>query len=1648
LHRSLVPAIRISITGLLLCALGAAVTAIDTGQPAQTGTLNLTPKDTFLNTNKKNYSTSTTLPVYTWPDRQPANAVVMKFDFSPLPAGATVTQATLHLALVANDTSTDPSYTVTAHKILGKNPNIAKVTGFSVDGVVPWTPNNCCASSAPLAQADLSAPYDTRVIDKVKNVKTWNVTAMVQEWLLNPATNLGLVLNADRSKPRDRYRSFASMEHSNAQLRPYLQVTYVAGDATPPSVSLTSPAPGDVAGLVALAADATDNAAVASVQFHVNGTPACAEQSAAPYVFNWDSTTQSDGTYAITAVARDTSGNVATSLPVPVTVKNGVLVLMPEDTTLNINANNYSADQMLTTYTWPDQRPANAVLMKFDLSAVPAGAIVNDATLLLSLVQSDAVVTETYNVTANKVVGRNPVIAQATGYLADAATNWTPSGCCHNGVPLAQADISPPYATVAVDAVPGLKSWAITSMVQEWLADPVSNFGLLLNSDATKVGDRYRFFASMEHPVVTLRPMLRVHYSLEDDTTAPTVAITAPAAGQTVANVTAISASASDSAGVAGVQLHLNGEPLGPELTAPYSFNWDTRSVANGQYSLTAVARDVRGNSAVSSPVGVVVANDSTVPVISGVTVSGVTANGAVISWTTDEASDSQVEYGPTASYGMLSALDGGFTGAHSVTLSGLADATLYHFRVRSRDRSGNLATSGDSTLTTVDGTAPAVSISAPAGAATVSGAITVTANATDNVGVAGVQFKLGGVNLGAEDTSSPYSAAWDTTTVADGGHTLTAVARDAAGNVTTSAAVSVTVTNDTTLPVISGVNATSVTANAATITWTTNEASDSQVEYGTTTAYGTVTPLAAALVAAHSVSLAGLSDATQYHYRVRSRDHTGNLSTSGDFTFTTFDGTAPSVAVTTPAAGASVSGTISVAANAGDNVGVAGVQFTLDGANLGAEDTAAPYSISWDTAGVASGSHTLTAVARDTAGNSAIAAAVTVTVNAGVLVLVPEDTSLNINANNYSADPLLTTYTWPDQQVANAVLLKFDLSSLPANAVVQQAALRLALVESDESTLPTYSVAAHKVIGRNPVLSAATGYTFDGVTQWTANACCHNGIPLAQADISAVYDTQAIDKVAGFKSWSIATMVQEWLADPASNFGMLLNSDGSAGVDRYRFFASMEHADPALRPSLHVTYTIPVPDSTPPSVAITSPAPGATVSGTASVTANASDNIGILNVQFKLDGVNLDAADATSPYAFSWNTATTTNGSHTLTAVARDAAGNTTTSAPVTITVSNAIDATAPSVAMTAPAQGATVSGTVTVSASASDNVGVTSVQFKLDGANLGALDTSAPYALSWSTTAVPNGVHTLTAVARDAAGNQTTSATVSVTVSNTTSPNAPEAICPGGSAADANVLWCENFQKGDYLSRWIIGSNNDQWPSSDFVKNTNFGYNDSSAAWTNNLVFDHYWGYFGFDASDYFPPQSEFYIRFYQYVSNPYTWGSLEDKSVLLHDVSRSLDMYIATSRSGDDGCDGTSGSMGKPAFANYQDRDWPELGGQCTKVNRYQNQGNDITLQPGKWYLFEAYIRLNTAGSNNGILKLWIDDASVPVTTQTLRMHYTDMRFLRSGDAGKKLSELRLTVYNQRCDSGAACPSQRTQFHKWDNFVIGKTPIGPMR
>lgn len=282
---------------------------------------------------------------------------------------------------------------------------------------------------------------------------------------------------------------------------------------------------------------------------------------------------------------------------------------------------------------------------------------------------------------------------------------------------------------------------------------------------------------------------------------------------------------------------------------------------------------------------------------------------------------------------------------------------------------------------------------------------------------------------------------------------------------------------------------------------------------------------------------------------------------------------------------------------------------------------------------------------------------------------------------------------------------------------------------------------------------------------------------------------------------------------------------------------------------------------------------------------------------------------------------------------------------------------------------------------------------------------------------------------------------------------PVSAEPFCPGGRNPDPNVVLCENFEDGQFERRWDIGGHQGIWPISQFVMCTEdrFGFHDRCAAWSNRLVFDREWGFYGYDGRRAFTPQSEFYVRWYQYIGDPFVWGTLEDKSVMLHDQANTLVAYVGTNRN-QLPADPDSGP-GRPFVANYQDVDTPETGGVYTRVNRFQNQAKNLTLQPGNWYLFEWYIKLNDPGVSNGVTRLWIDAAGDPLTKQTLRMEYKDMRWLKARDEGKQFGVVRLTVYHQRCDKGPnTCPPNGpvvlSQSQRWDQIVVSKAPIGPMR
>ena len=169
------------------------------------------------------------------------------------------------------------------------------------------------------------------------------------------------------------------------------------------------------------------------------------------------------------------------------------------------------------------------------------------------------------------------------------------------------------------------------------------------------------------------------------------------------------------------------------------------------------------------------------------------------------------------------------------------------------------------------DTTPPTVSLTAPANNATVSGsAVTVSANASDDTGVVGVQFKLDGTNLGSEDTSSPYSVTWNASTASNGTHTLTAVARDAAGNSTTSSAITVTVTGGT-----------SVLVGDANVESTSDNNTTGEAEAFKYTAIGTGTAVSASFYLDSSTT----ANTVKVGVYSNNSGHAGTLLTSGTIT-------------------------------------------------------------------------------------------------------------------------------------------------------------------------------------------------------------------------------------------------------------------------------------------------------------------------------------------------------------------------------------------------------------------------------------------------------------------------------------------------------------------------------------------------------------------------------------------------------------------------------------------------------------------------------------------------------------------------------------------------------------------------------------------
>jgi hypothetical protein len=292
-------------------------------------------------------------------------------------------------------------------------------------------------------------------------------------------------------------------------------------------------------------------------------------------------------------------------------------------------------------------------------------------------------------------------------------------------------------------------------------------------------------------------------------------------------------------------------------------------------------------------------------------------------------------------------------------------------------------------TITRTDTTAPSIILTSPTDGSTISGSHTLAATATDDTAVTLVEFYQNGTKVG-EDATEPFSFPWDTTFVANGDYSLTAKAYDAAGNIGSSTAVLAHVANgapaDTTNPTVSLTAPTAGSTLSGTTTLTATATDDSSVAkvefYKDTTKIGEDTSSPYSYdwntigVPAGAVSLSA-----------KAYDAAGNIGTSTSVAVSISnpgapaDTTAPSVSLTSPATGASLSGTVSLAASASDNVGVAKVEFYKDTTKIG-EDTSSPYSYDWNTIGVPAGAVSLSAKAYDAAGNIGTSTSVPATID------------------------------------------------------------------------------------------------------------------------------------------------------------------------------------------------------------------------------------------------------------------------------------------------------------------------------------------------------------------------------------------------------------------------------------------------------------------------------------------------------------------------------------------------------------------------------------------------------------------------------------------------------------------------------------------
>jgi glucose/arabinose dehydrogenase len=494
----------------------------------------------------------------------------------------------------------------------------------------------------------------------------------------------------------------------------------------------------------------------------------------------------------------------------------------------------------------------------------------------------------------------------------------------------------------------------------------------------------------------------------------PSATLTSPTAGSTVSGTVALKATATDDAGVAGVQFLVDGSPVGAEDTSsPFEFSWASTGVANGSHKIAARARDTANQTTTSSEVAVTVSNSTPPP-----------PSGLVLGYGFEETSgtaaiDSSTAHNDGTINGPVSTTGGKF--GRALSFDGVND------RVDVPDAS-SLDLSTGMTLeawvkpTTLSGWRTAIlkergsdllyALYASNGAKPVTEAFTgaehgaagtaaLPLNAWSHIAStydgSNLRFYLNGALIATKaatgsmpNTANPLriggNAVWGEyfSGLIDEVRVYNRALTEAELKADMAAAVGSESPGDTEAPSAPGNLKATGAIGKVNLSWdaSIDNVGVSGYEVYRSTVSG-FTPSAANRIATPTgTSYSDPAGSGTFYYRVKAADAAGNLGpASGEASATATADNPPTVSLTAPSAG-TVSGSVALKATAGDDVGVAGVQFLVDGSPVGAEDTTAPYEFSWASTGVANGSHKIAARARDTANQTTTSSEVAVTVS------------------------------------------------------------------------------------------------------------------------------------------------------------------------------------------------------------------------------------------------------------------------------------------------------------------------------------------------------------------------------------------------------------------------------------------------------------------------------------------------------------------------------------------------------------------------------------------------------------------------------------------------------------------------------------------